>query len=131
MCTDKNLLSVKKLIIRATIKRQVFKMPFSVKSGLSLSSLAEALGKSRREKLLEGYDLKNFVKVFEDRELMSTLNSLFENDLNVSKTARALFMHRNTLIYRLNKVRSVTGLDPCSFGDAVTLLILLALYRAK
>lgn len=106
-------------------------MPFSEGRRLSVSAMAEALGKSRREKLLEGYDLKNFVKIFEDRELMSTLRCLFRNDLNVSATARSLFMHRNTLIYRLNKVRALTGLDPCSFEDAVTLLILLALYRAK
>lgn len=106
-------------------------MPFSGDYGMSLTEIVGALGKSSREKLLEGYDLKNFVKIFEDRELMSTLRSLFENNLNVSQTARSLFMHRNTLIYRLNKVRSATGLDPCSFNDAVKFLILLALYRAK
>ncbi len=106
-------------------------MPLTQHGGLSLSAVVAALGKSRREKLLEGYDLKNFVKIFEDRELMTTLSSLFENDLNVSRTARSLFMHRNTLIYRLNKVRAITGLDPCSFRDAVTLTILYALYRAK
>ena len=100
-------------------------------NNLSLGRLAASLEKSDREKLLEGYDLKNFVKIFEDRELMSTLFALFENDLNVSGTARALFMHRNTLNYRLNKVRSLTGLDPCSFGDAVELLTLFAFYRAK
>ena len=106
-------------------------MPFSENNGLSLIRVVNALGKSRREKLLEGYDLKNYVKIFEDREMMSTLRCLFDNDLNVSATARALFMHRNTLIYRLNKVRTITGLDPCSFDDAVELLILVALYRAK
>ncbi len=106
-------------------------MPDSKNSGLTLRAIAGALDKTAREKLLEGYDLKNFVKIFEDKELMSTLSSLFENDLNVSKTARALFMHRNTLNYRLNKVRTITGLDPCSFDDAVELLILVALYRAK
>lgn len=106
-------------------------MPFSENDGLSLARVVGALGKSRREKLLEGYDLKNLVKIFEDKELMSTIRVLFENDLNVSATARSLFMHRNTLIYRLNKVRALTGLDPCSFGDAMTLLILFALYRAK
>lgn len=106
-------------------------MPDSKNSGLTLRAIAGALDKTAREKLLEGYDLKNFVKIFEDRELMSTLFALFENDLNVSGTARALFMHRNTLNYRLNKVRSLTGLDPCSFGDAVELLTLFAFYRAK
>ncbi len=106
-------------------------MSCSKANGLTLSTLTRALEKPVREKLLEGYELKNFVKIFEDKELMSTLDSLFKNDLNISKTARALFMHRNTLNYRLDKVRAITGLDPCSFGDAVELLILVALYRAK
>lgn len=103
----------------------------SSKGGLSLSAVVGALGKSGREKLLEGRDLKNFVKIFEDRELSVTLESLFKNDLNISKTAHALFMHRNTLNYRLGKVRAATGLNPCCFADAVTLVLLLALYRAK
>ncbi len=98
---------------------------------LSVAGLVAELNKSCREKLLEGRDLKNLVKIFEDAELMTTLNCLFENDLNVSKTARALYMHRNTLIYRLDKVRSITGLNPDSFNDAVTFLILYALYCAK
>lgn len=106
-------------------------MPCSKANGLTLNAIAGALEKSAREKLLEGYELKNFVKIFEDKELMFTLDSLFKNDLNISKTARALFMHRNTLNYRLNKIRASTGLDPCSFGDAVELLILVSLYRAK
>ena len=99
--------------------------------GLNVGDLIAQLNKPSREKLLEGRDLKNLVKIFEDGELMTTLNCLFENDLNVSKTARALYMHRNTLIYRLDKVRSVTGLNPDSFNDAVTFLILYALYSAK
>ncbi len=99
--------------------------------GITVSALTEQLSKSDREKLLEGRDLKNLVKIFEDGELMSTLKCLFENDLNVARTARALYMHRNTLIYRLDKVRSVTGLNPDSFNDAVTFLILYALYSAK
>lgn len=99
--------------------------------GLNVGYLIAQLNKSSREKLLEGRDLKNLVKIFEDGELMSTLTCLFENDLNVSRTARALYMHRNTLIYRLDKVRSVTGLNPDCFNDAVTFLILYALYSAK
>ncbi len=99
--------------------------------GLNVGDLIAQLNKSSREKLLEGRDLKNLVKIFEDGELMSTLTCLFENDLNVSRTARALYMHRNTLIYRLDKVRSVTGLNPDCFNDAVTFLILYALYSAK
>ena len=96
---------------------------------LSLGRLAASLEKSDREKLLEGYDLKNFVKIFEDRELMSTLFALFENDLNVSGTARALFMHRNTLMYRLDKIERVTGLNLRKFSDAVTFRLITILNK--
>ncbi len=106
-------------------------MPENKQGGLTPEKVVESLGKPEREGLLEGYDLKNFVKVFEDGELMKTLSALFENNLNVSQTARSLFMHRNTLIYRLGKIRAVTGVDPCSFSGAVTLSFLIALYRAK
>ena len=101
------------------------------KVGLSAAAVVGALGKAGRERLLGGLDFKNFVKVFEDGELAATLESLFKNDLNVSRTARSLFMHRNTLNYRLAKIRAATGLDPCSFADAAALDLLLALYRAK
>ena len=97
---------------------------------LSLGRLAASLEKSDREKLLEGYDLKNFVKIFEDRELMSTLFALFENDLNVSGTARELFMHRNTLIYRLNKLKAATGLDITTFSGAITFIVLHCFYMS-
>lgn len=95
------------------------------------SSLAEAIGKTQREKVLENYDLKNFAKIFEDGDMMATCSCLLENDLNVAMTARKLYMHRNTLIYRLNKIRQITGLDLRNFYDAVTFSVLHGLYRAK
>lgn len=98
---------------------------------ISLNRIVEELTRPQRDKLLEGYELKNFVKIFEDKDMMNTLNCLFENNLNVSRTSRALYMHRNTLIYRLNKIYETTGLDPSEFSDAVTFIILHKLYCAK
>ena len=51
-------------------------------------------------------------------EMMETIRAFFRNDLNLSTTARELFIHRNTLIYRLDKIRKVTGFDLRRFQDA-------------
>ncbi|MBE5884243.1 MAG: PucR family transcriptional regulator [Lachnospiraceae bacterium] len=60
-----------------------------------------------------------------DEETLTTLNKFFENNLNVSETSRQLFVHRNTLVYRLEKVQKSTGLDLRSFDDALTFKIAL------
>lgn len=58
-----------------------------------------------------------------DEETQNTLNKFFENNLNVSETARQLFVHRNTLVYRLARIQESTGLDLRSFDDALTFKI--------
>ena len=55
-----------------------------------------------------------------DEETLNTLNKFFENNLNVSETSRQLFVHRNTLVYRIEKIQKSTGLDLRSFDDALT-----------
>lgn len=55
-----------------------------------------------------------------DQETLFTINKFFENNLNVSETARKLFLHRNTLVYRLEKIKKLTGLDLREFDDAIT-----------
>lgn len=60
-----------------------------------------------------------------DDETLSTINSFFENNLNVSETARQLFVHRNTLVYRLEKFEKSTGLDIRCFEDALIVRIAL------
>ena len=60
-----------------------------------------------------------------DEETLMTINKFFENSLNVSETARQLFVHRNTLVYRLEKLQKSTGLDIRNFEDALTFRIAL------
>ncbi len=55
-----------------------------------------------------------------DRETLSTIQCFFDNNLNVSETSRKLFVHRNTLVYRLEKIRKLTGLDLREFEHAIT-----------
>lgn len=60
-----------------------------------------------------------------DDETLQTINMFFDNNLNVSETARQLFVHRNTLVYRLEKLDKATGLDIRTFDDALTFKIAL------
>jgi carbohydrate diacid regulator len=54
-----------------------------------------------------------------DQETLFTIQKFFENNLNVSETSRKLFLHRNTLVYRLEKIKRLTGLDLRKFDDAI------------
>lgn len=60
-----------------------------------------------------------------DEETLTTINKFFENNLNVSETSRQLFVHRNTLVYRIEKLAKSTGLDIRTFDDALTFKIAL------
>lgn len=60
-----------------------------------------------------------------DQETLFTINMFFENSLNVSETSRKLFVHRNTLVYRLEKIKKLTGLDLREFDDAIIFKVAL------
>ena len=60
-----------------------------------------------------------------DRETLMTIQAFFENNLNVSETSRKLFVHRNTLVYRLEKIKKLTGLDLREFEHAITFKVAL------
>lgn len=64
-----------------------------------------------------------------DEETLVTINKFFENSLNVSETSRQLFIHRNTLVYRLDKLQKSTGLDLRVFEDAITFKIAMMVVK--
>ena len=70
--------------------------------------------------VLDGTSIDNF-----DDETLATVNKFFENHLNVSETSRQLYIHRNTLVYRLDKLQKMTGLDLRNFEDALLFKITL------
>ena len=72
---------------------------------------------------------KTLPELFND-EMMITIDAFFERSLNISETARKLYIHRNTLVYRLDKVQRITGLDLRKFDDAVTFKMLLMIGRS-
>ena len=64
-----------------------------------------------------------------DQETLFTIQRFFENNLNVSETSRKLFVHRNTLVYRLEKIKKITGLDLREFDHAIVFKIALMVNR--
>lgn len=60
-----------------------------------------------------------------DGETLNTIQKFFENNLNVSETSRNLFVHRNTLVYRLEKIKKITGLDLREFDHAIVFKVAL------
>jgi carbohydrate diacid regulator len=76
--------------------------------------------------ILIGADAK---EILGDPEMISTAEVFLENSLNISETSRNLYMHRNTLMYRLDKIEKVMGLNIRRFSDAVTFRLILMLYR--
>ena len=67
--------------------------------------------------------------IFSDPDMLGTAEKFLENNLNVSETARKLYMHRNTLTYRLDKIERATGLDIRNFSDAITFRLCGLLYK--
>ena len=91
--------------------------------------------KKRLKEAIAGEDTMNF-NYFEgkspdefDEETLTTINKFFENSLNVSETSRQLYIHRNTLVYRLDKLQKSTGLDLRVFEDAITFKIALMVVK--
>ena len=64
-----------------------------------------------------------------DEEIVSTVYKFFENSLNISETSRQMFIHRNTLVYRVEKLKALTGLDVRVFDDALTFMIAMMVYN--
>jgi len=74
--------------------------------------------------VLHGLTIDDF-----DEETLTTVAKFFENNLNVSETSRQLYIHRNTLVYRLDKLQKMTGLDLRNFDDAIIFKITLMVSR--
>ena len=74
---------------------------------------------------------KNVKRFLCDEELIHTAEVFFANNLNLIKTSKELIVHRNTLVYRLEKIKKSLGLDIRTFEDAVTLQVLLVLKRTE
>lgn len=70
----------------------------------------------------------DFVSIMKDADLMQSVDALFENNLNLSETSKKTFLHRNTLLYRLDKIKKLTGFDLKNFYDAMSFKLLMLIY---
>ncbi len=68
-------------------------------------------------------------EIFQDKEMVETADEFLENSLNMSETSRKLYLHRNTLAYRLDKIEKATGLNIRKFSDAVTFRLITTLSK--
>ena len=108
-----------------TIKRQI------ANNSCLLNRL---IGNLSEEHLAPGYDMmesENVKEFLSDPDLINTVEGFLENNLNISATSKKTFMHRNTLLYRIEKINKILGLDIRNFEDAVTLKIVLLLNQKK
>ena len=99
--------------------------------GELLKTLVSGLDSERAESIKGEYGSAALDDIFGNAELMNACLALFENDLNVSLTASKLYMHRNTLIYDINKIKRLCGLDLRKFSDALTFATLYAVRISK
>ena len=91
-----------------------------------LSDVSPDLGASYNSRIFN----RKTARLFND-EMIHTIETFFDNSLNLSETARKLYIHRNTLVYRLEKVQHAIGLDLRNFDDAVTFKMMMLLGKSE
>ncbi len=94
-----------------------------------LVRMLEDVPKSRLKEYMEQFRIEGTEEVFGDEDMALTAEEFLESSLNISETSRNLFMHRNTLTYRLDKIERATGLNIRKFSDAVTFRVITILYK--
>jgi len=94
-----------------------------------LVKLLEDVPENRLKEYMAQFGVDNASEVFDDPDMVNTAEEFLANSLNVSEASRNLFMHRNTLMYRLDKIERITGLDIRNFSDAVTFRVISVLYK--
>ncbi len=96
-----------------------------------LLKMAEDMPSNKIQEFLTMLLDSAYDEILKDEEIMSTAEAFLNNDLNVSETARALYLHRNTLIYRIDKIKKLTGMDIRKFNDALVFKIISTLVKLK
>ena len=108
---------------------------FGVKSSVStykeyvLVKMLEDMPKHKLQEFLDILEDNEAKSMFADTEMVTTAEEFLHTSLNVSETSRNLYMHRNTLMYRLDKIERATGLDIRKFQDAMTFRLIMILHK--
>ena len=94
-----------------------------------LVKMLESVPESKLVEYLAELSDKNVKEIFDDAEMLNTAETFLQSSLNVSETSRNMYMHRNTLLYRLDKIEKATGLNIRAFPDAVSFRVLTILHK--
>ncbi|MDR3598646.1 helix-turn-helix domain-containing protein [Clostridium sp.] len=97
-------------------------------NSLLFEKIMDKLNEEIKEKILSNFD-ENFSKL--DEDMIKTIEVFFKLDLNLSEASKGLYVHRNTLIYRLDKIEKYTGYDIRKFNDAVLFKIAFFIWKQK
>lgn len=95
-----------------------------------LMRMLEDIPSDRRKEYLSSFLSEEVKALLSDREIEVTADGFFESNLNLSEASRKLYIHRNTITYRLDKIERVTGLDIRKFSDAVSFRVLTFLFKS-
>jgi carbohydrate diacid regulator len=95
----------------------------------ALEKALEELPENRRMEYVKILAEDGTKEFFKDKEMVRTAQAFLDNNLNASETSRALYIHRNTLNYRLDKIQNLTGFNLRKFADAVTFKMITVLYE--
>lgn len=91
-------------------------------------SILSCLSLDQQAVIFEKFLTPEIIAVLEDKELVDCINAFFKNNLNISETSRNAFLHRNTLLYRIEKIGRLTKLNIRNFDDAMTFKFLTIIY---
>ncbi len=94
-----------------------------------LVKMLESVPESKLMEYLTELSDEPVKEIFEDEEMLNTAEVFLQSSLNVSETSRTMYMHRNTLLYRLDKIEKATGLNIRAFPDAVSFRVLTILHK--
>jgi len=94
-----------------------------------LVKMLEEVSHSKLTQYLYDITDESFREIFDNEEMLETAEEFLHCSLNVSETSRNLYMHRNTLLYRLDKIEKATGLNIRLFSDAVCFRVLTSIYK--
>ena len=104
---------------------------FGDKKSYALLVLIDNLTAEQKNNVYNKTMSSAFFKLMVEVELVKTALDFLKNNLNVSKSSRDAFLHRNTLFYRLEKIHKLTGLNLKEFEDAFTFKLLMGIYYEK
>lgn len=91
-------------------------------------SILSCLSLDQQAVIFEKFLTPEIISVLQDKELVDCINAFFKNNLNISETSRNAFLHRNTLLYRIEKISRITKLNIRNFDDAMTFKFLTIIY---